>query len=67
MDSEWANLNIVRNKKIEADTLVLFEAIRTIRNIRATKGVKPGEFIEMAVLAPKKSLDILKENEIIFL
>ncbi|EKD29955.1 MAG: hypothetical protein ACD_78C00201G0010 [uncultured bacterium (gcode 4)] len=67
MDSEWASLSIVRNKKIEADTLVLFEAIRTIRNIRATKGVKPGELVDMAILAPKKSLDILKENEIIFL
>ncbi|HBB27573.1 TPA: hypothetical protein DCZ36_03710, partial [Candidatus Gracilibacteria bacterium] len=64
---EWASLSIVRNKKIEADTLVLFEAIRTIRNIRATKGVKPGELVDMAILAPKKSLDILKENEIIFL
>jgi len=67
MDSEWANLNIVRNKKIESDTLVLFEAIRTIRNIRATKGVKPGELVEIAVLAPKKSIEILQENEIIFL
>ncbi len=67
IDSDWANLDIVRNKKIEADTLVLFEAIRTIRNIRATKGVKPGEFVDMAILAPKKSLDILRENEVIFL
>ena len=67
MDSEWASLDISRNKKIEADTLVLFEAIRTIRNIRATKGVKPGEIIDMCILSPKKSLDILRENEIIFL
>lgn len=67
IDSEWANLNITRNKKIESDTLVLFEAIRTIRNIRATKGVKPGELVDIAIMAPKKSLDILEENKIIFL
>lgn len=67
MDSEWAGLDIERNKKIESDTLVLFDTIRTIRNIRATKGVKPGELVDIAILAPKKSIDILKENEIIFL
>lgn len=67
MDSEWPVLKITRNKKIEADTQVLFETIRTIRNVRATKGVKPGDKVDLSVLAPKKSLDILKENEIIFL
>jgi len=67
MESEWATLSITRNKKIEADTLVLFEAIRTIRNIRATKGVKPGDTIDIALLAPKKSRDILEENKTIFL
>lgn len=66
MESEWATLSITRNKKIEADTLVLFEAIRTIRNIRATSGVKPGDAIDIALLAPKKSRDILEENKIIF-
>jgi len=67
MESEWATLSITRNKKTEADTLVLFEAIRTIRNIRATKGVKPGDTIDIALLAPKKSRDILEENKTIFL
>lgn len=67
MDSEWATLNVTRNKKIEADTLVLFEAIRTIRNIRATKWVKPSDTVDVIVQAPKKSLQILEENEVIFL
>lgn len=67
IDSEWAGLDIIRNKKIESDTLVLFDAIRTIRNIRATKGVKPGEYVDLSVLASKKSFDILKGNETIFL
>lgn len=65
MESEWPVLNITRNKKIEADTLVLFDVIRSIRNLRATKGVKPGDLTSVSFLAPKKSLAILEENDVV--
>jgi len=43
MESDWPTLAVTRDEKIEKDTAILFEVIRTVRNIRAKKNVKPSE------------------------
>jgi valyl-tRNA synthetase len=47
--------------------ILLYEVIREIRNIRATKGVKPGDLLDAIVVAGKKSIDVLISNESILL
>ncbi len=67
MNSEWPVCTIARDEVLEKEMILLFEVIREIRNVRATKGVKPGDSIDAVITAGKKSLEILTANESILL
>jgi len=44
---------------------LLFEVIKSIRNIRAEKLVKPGDFIDVNFKTNNLNTSIIKSNEII--
>lgn len=67
MSSEWPVCTLERDEGLEKDMILLYEVIREVRNVRATKGVKPGDSLEAIITTGKKSADILKANEPIFL
>ena len=67
MTSEWPVCGVPRDEPLEKDMVLLFEVIREIRNVRATKGVKPGDTVAAVISAGKKSLDVLAANESILL
>lgn len=62
--SEWAKCDFPRDEALEADMALLYDVIREVRNIRASKGVNPGVKLDAAFIAPK-SAGILESNRLI--
>lgn len=67
MNSEWPICTFPRDENLEKDMMLLYDVIREIRNVRATKGVKPGDGIDAIIVTGKKSMEILRSNESILL
>lgn len=67
MTSEWPEAKLVRDEALEKDMNLLYEVIREVRNIRAVKGVKPGDKVDALIVTGKKSENILSSNEQIFM
>jgi len=65
MDSEWPLLWIKKDTKVEKSINTLYEIIRTIRNIRAEKWVKPGNKVDAIFRVTKASYDLIAENILI--
>jgi valyl-tRNA synthetase len=62
MNAAWPTELDVRDTKLEKDTAVLFELIRSLRSFRTEQGVKPGELIEAHIHTTKRSLPIIESN-----
>jgi valyl-tRNA synthetase len=60
--SEWPKCEFARDEALEKDMALLYEVIREIRNIRASKGIKPGENIPATIRAPKKIAEAVSAN-----
>lgn len=67
MNSEWPICAIPRDESLEKDMILLYEVIREIRNVRATKGVKPGDLLAAVITTGKKSAEVLTANTPILL
>lgn len=67
MTSEWPVCAIPRDELLEKDMILLYEVIREIRNVRATKGVKPGDMVNAVITTGKKSAEVLTANTPILL
>ncbi|MCK9272246.1 valine--tRNA ligase [Candidatus Gracilibacteria bacterium] len=65
IDSTWPELAITKDENIEKEMSLLFEVIKSIRNIRAEKLVKPGDFIDVNFKTNNLNTSIIKSNEII--
>ncbi|MDQ1343593.1 MAG: valyl-tRNA synthetase [Patescibacteria group bacterium] len=63
--SEWPECAFERDEALEKDMALLYDVIREIRNIRASKGIKPGENVPATIRAPKKSAAVMSSNEAI--
>ncbi len=50
MVSAWPTPAIERNKDAEVDMNRIFDIVRTIRNLRAESGVKPGDLRDVAIV-----------------
>lgn len=62
-NSDWPTATLLeRSKETEKDITHIFDIVRTIRNIRAESGVKPGEFRDVCILGPKKEYENLLAN-----
>ncbi len=66
MNSEWPICELPRDEGLEKEMSLLYEVIREIRNVRATKGVKPADQLDLVVTTGKKGRDLLESNETIF-
>jgi valyl-tRNA synthetase len=60
--STWPTCGLDRDEALEKDMALLYDVIREIRNIRASKGVKPGDTIPAILRAPKKSATVISAN-----
>ncbi len=60
--SEWPKCAFERDEALEKDMALIYDAIREIRNIRASKGIKPGENVPAIIRAPKKTAAAVAEN-----
>ncbi len=60
--SEWPVVPFDRDLKLEEEMEMLYKVIREIRNIRANKGVKPGDTVE-AIFATPTSKALLESNQ----
>jgi valyl-tRNA synthetase len=60
--SDWPECAFERDEALEKDMALLYEVIREIRNIRASKGVKPGDNVPVTIRAPKKSGGVVSAN-----
>jgi valyl-tRNA synthetase len=67
MDSEWPVCGFQRDEVLEKEMTLLYSVIREIRNVRATKGVKPGDMLELLVTTGKKGRELLEANQTIFM
>jgi valyl-tRNA synthetase len=65
--SAWPVCQFLRDESLEKDMALLYEVIREVRNVRASKGVKPGNLVDAVFVAGKKSSDILEANRTILL
>lgn len=63
--SDWPECAFERDEALEKDMSLLYDVIREVRNIRATKGIKPGEAIPSVMRAPKKTAAAISANEAI--
>ncbi len=63
--SKWPVCKFLRDESLEKDFILLYEVIREVRNVRASKGVKPGDLVEAIFVTGKKSTDILEANRTI--
>ncbi len=63
--SDWPKCAFERDEALEKDMSLLYDVIREVRNIRATKGIKPGEAIPSVMRAPKKTAAAIAANEAI--
>ncbi len=63
--SPWPKCAFERDEALEKDMALLYDVIREVRNIRATKGIKPGEGIPTVMRAPKKTASVILANEAI--
>ncbi len=62
-NDHWSKNTRKRDLNAEKNTELLFSLVRTIRNIRAETGIKPGEQKEAWIIAPEATLTMLQENE----
>lgn len=58
MTAPWPTWALERNKEAEADMNRIFDIVRTIRNLRAESGIKPGDLRDVAIVCP----DAYKQN-----
>lgn len=65
IDNSWPELAVKKDENIEKQMSVLYEVIKSIRNIRAEKWVKPGEFIDVNFKTSKLNSELIQSNEII--
>ncbi|EKE27116.1 MAG: hypothetical protein ACD_4C00034G0001 [uncultured bacterium (gcode 4)] len=66
IDSCWPKLiEIKKDLKVEENMNILYEIIRTIRNIRAEKWVKPSDFVDIIFKSENSYKEFLIENDII--
>lgn len=65
MLSQWPALKIAFDPKVDKDIWILYDLIRTIRNIRAEKGIKPWDKINVTFRMSKTSSSLLEENSVI--
>jgi valyl-tRNA synthetase len=62
-NGEWPVSILTRDIALEAEMDLLYRVIREIRNVRAVKGVKPGDALALTVSAPKKYRDMIEAND----
>lgn len=65
--AHWPECKLPRDEALEKDFILLYDVIREVRNVRASKGVKPGNLVEAVFVTGKKSTDILEANRPILL
>ncbi|MDD2487092.1 MAG: valine--tRNA ligase [Candidatus Gracilibacteria bacterium] len=64
IDNSWPNLiDIKKDSVVEEKMGILYDIIRAIRNIRADKGVKPSDFVDIIFKSPNDYKDFLVEND----
>ncbi len=67
IDNTWPKWNIKKNLLIEKDMWIIYNIIKTVRNIRAEKLIKPQDKVDVIFRTTKKFKTLLEENkEIIF-
>lgn len=52
MTSIWPTPVLDRNKEAESDMNRIFDIVRTIRNLRAESGIKPGDLRDVVIICP---------------
>lgn len=62
IDSIWPNFELAKDSKIEKDLSIVHEVLRVIRNIRATKNIKPGDTVDVIFKTTKWLQDLLDKN-----
>jgi valyl-tRNA synthetase len=67
MLSSWPVIDITRDVKIEKEIGILYEVVRSIRNIRAEKNIKPGEQVNVVFVSAKSGQTLLESNKTILL
>jgi valyl-tRNA synthetase len=52
MTASWPTPAIERDREAESDMNRIFDMVRTIRNLRAESGIKPGDLRDVAIVCP---------------
>jgi valyl-tRNA synthetase len=63
IDNTWPKWNIKRNILIEKDMCIISNVIRTVRNIRAEKLIKPQDKVDVIFRTTKKFKTLLETNQ----
>lgn len=62
MTTSWPTPAVERNKEAEADMNRIFDIVRTIRNLRAESGVKPGDLRDVAIVCAEAYKQNIEAN-----
>ncbi len=63
IDNSWPKLKLKRNIEIEKDMWIIYEIIKTVRNIRAEKVINPWNLVDVIFRVTKTYNDLIKENK----
>jgi valyl-tRNA synthetase len=62
IDAAWPVFEMERDTKIEKEIGILYEIVRSVRNIRAEKNIKPGETVAIKFVASKSYQSLIETN-----
>ncbi len=62
MTAEWPEIVFSRDIELEVNMNTIFEIVRSIRNIRAKTGIKPGELREIQILPTISTEEYIEKN-----
>lgn len=65
IDSIWPKIRLPKDSKTDKNVNLLHEVIRVIRNIRATKWIKPWNNVDVIFVGTKSNLTVIDNNELI--
>ena len=62
MTTAWPTPALPRNKEAETDMNRIFDIVRTIRNLRAESGIKPGDLRDVAIVCAEAYKNNIEAN-----
>ncbi len=65
MLSKWPTLKVPSDPSVDKDINIIYDLIKTVRNIRAEKWVKPGDKVSVIFRMSKNYADLISENSVI--